>query len=222
MTARTPYVSKFSMGLLALSAVPVGAGAVRLLELAGRPEVTIDNARFVTAPLPITLHITSSAAFAIAGALQFSPRLRRRRWHRRAGWVALPAGVLSASTGLWLSLASDLPVRDGDLLRLFRVGFGAAMVGSLACGAAALRRRDVSAHRAWLSRAYAIGLGAGTQALVLGPWIAGRGEPAGATRAWLMFAGWAINLGLVEWRLIKDRTPPRAPAQVTLPLGAVR
>lgn len=219
---RTPYVSRFSVELLALSAVPVGAGAVRLLELASRPELTIDNARFVSAPLPITLHIAGSTAFAVTGALQFSPRLRRRRWHRRAGWIALPAGAISASTGLWLSVASELPARDGDLLRLFRVGFGAAMLGSLACGTAALRRRDVTAHRAWLSRAYAIGLGAGTQAFILGPWIAVRGEPVGATRAWLMFAGWAINVALVEWRLTKSRTRPYAPARRLIPVGAVR
>lgn len=125
--------------------------------------------------------------------------------------MVLPAGIVAASSGVWLSMLSELPAHDGELLRLFRISFGAAMLGSLALGARAISQRDVAAHRTWMARAYAIGLGAGTQAFTIGAWLAVRGEAVGVTRAWLMFAGWAINLAVVEWYLA-HRSDRRSPA----------
>jgi uncharacterized membrane protein len=44
------------------------------------------------------------------------------------------------------------------------------MALSLCLGVAAIRRRDISRHRAWMLRAYALGLGTGTQVVTLLPW----------------------------------------------------
>ena len=44
-------------GLVLLSLVPALAGAARLVELAGRPEVTAANERFVAMPAPVVLHL---------------------------------------------------------------------------------------------------------------------------------------------------------------------
>jgi hypothetical protein len=59
--------------LLILSAIPLGAGAVRLSELAGGAAITPANARFFAAPLPVVLHIGGAAVYAILGAFQFAP-----------------------------------------------------------------------------------------------------------------------------------------------------
>ena len=48
--------------------------------------------------------------------------------------------------------------------------FGSAMVAFLVLGVVAIRRRDVVTHSAWVTRGYAIGQGAGTQALIFAPW----------------------------------------------------
>ena len=83
------------VGLIVLSLIPVLAGAVRLTELMGGPEITTNNARFVASPIPVTVHIVSVTVYSLLGALQFVPSLRRRRpsWHRIAGraWPPLPA-----------------------------------------------------------------------------------------------------------------------------------
>jgi hypothetical protein len=105
----------------------------------------------------------------------------------------------------------------GDLLYAFRLLFGSAMVLSIVLGFAAIRRRDIIGHRAWMLRAYAIGLGAGTQVLTLliGELIAG--PPTELSHGLLMGAGWAINLAVAEW-VIRKRTasPARtAPAVVS-------
>ena len=59
--------------LIALSALPVGAGAVRLAELSGGAEITPANARFFAAPLPAVLHILSVSVYCVLGAFQFPP-----------------------------------------------------------------------------------------------------------------------------------------------------
>ena len=60
----------------------------------------------------------------------------------------------------------------------------------------------------WMMRGYAIGLGAGTQALILmaGELIAG--PPSEFSRALLMGAAWVINLAVAEWILRKRPAPP--------------
>ena len=70
-------------GLILLSLVPVVAGAARVSELSSGPAVTAENARFVTAPVPVVVHIISATIYCLLGAFQFLPGLRRRRigWH---------------------------------------------------------------------------------------------------------------------------------------------
>src|SRR5438046_8541712 len=87
------------VGLIVLSLIPVLAGAVRLTELVSSPEITATNARFVASPFPVTVHIVSVTVYSLLGALQFVPSLRRRRpsWHRIAGRILVPAGLLVAA-----------------------------------------------------------------------------------------------------------------------------
>jgi len=93
--------------LIALSVIPVLAGAFRLNQLASSPEITAENARFVASPIPVTVHIVSVTVFSLLGALQFVPLLRRGRhnWHRIAGRILVPAGALVALTGLWMNFS---------------------------------------------------------------------------------------------------------------------
>jgi len=44
----------------------------------------------------------------------------------------------------------------------------ALVVASIVLGFAAMRRREIARHRAWMIRAYAIALAAGTQAFAVG------------------------------------------------------
>jgi len=198
--------------LLMLSFIPVASGAFRLNQLTGRAEITPANARFFTSPLPVVVHIVSSSLFAILGAFQFSAGFRRRwpRWHRVAGRLLVVAGLLVGLSGIWMAFFYyPRPVGDGDFLAALRLLFGSAMIVSIVLSFVAIRRRDVRGHRAWMMRGYAIGLGAGTQVLVLmvGEMIAGK--PSEFSRAVLMGAGWVINLAVAEW-VIRKRSAPQA------------
>ncbi|MFF3442234.1 DUF2306 domain-containing protein [Streptosporangium sp. NPDC002721] len=188
-------------GLILLGAVPMIAGAARLTELTAGAEITPGNARFFAAPLPVVLHILSVSVYTILGAFQFAPRFRRRRpgWHRGAGRVLVICGIAAALSGLWMTLFYPRPEGDGDLLAAFRLVFGSAMLVAIVLAFAAIRRRDIARHRAWMIRGYAIGLGAGTQALTHLPWFLIFGTPGEFPRALLVAAGWVINLAVAEW-----------------------
>lgn len=198
--------------LVLLSLVPALTGGARLVQLAGGGSVTPENARFFAAPLPVVLHIPAAIVYSILGAFQFSPGFRRRRrgWHRAAGRVLVPCALVVALSGLWLTLVYPWPEGDGELLYTERLVFGAAMLLSVILGVKAVVRRNFVSHGEWMIRAYAIGLGAGTQVLTHLPWfVLVDGRPGELPRAVMMGAGWIINVGVAEWIIRSGRARPR-------------
>ena len=196
--------------LIALSLVPAIAGTARLAQIASHAAVTADNARFFAQPLPVIVHILSVIPFSIFGAFQFPRGFRRRhrRWHRAAGRVLGVCGLLAALTGLWMAQYYSWPVGDGVGVYLERLVFGTAMLASVLLGLDAVRRRDFDAHGAWMIRAYAIGMGAGTQVLTHLPWfIFVGGRPGESARTVMMGAGWVVNVIVAEY--IIRRGPAR-------------
>lgn len=205
-------------GLVALGTVPVVAGSLRLVELSGGAEVMPPDARYTSSPVPVVLHIVSATVFAILGAFQFSAPIRRRRpgWHRRAGRVVVVAGLGVALSALWLNQFYPKVGASREVLYPLRLAFGTAMLVTIVLAFAAIRRRDIARHRAWMIRSYAIGLVAGTQVFTLsiGEVVFGKGELATAL---LMGAAWAINLAVAERAIRKrSRGNRRAPARAGL------
>lgn len=201
-------------GLIVLSLIPVIAGAARLTELTGGAAVTPENARFFTSPIPVVTHILTVTVYSLLGAFQFVPALRRvsppqrgkRSWHQMAGRILVPAGLLAALSGLWMSLFYTLPETDGQALLVLRLIFGFGMMLSIILALFAIRRRDFATHGAWMARAFAIALGAGTQAVVLLSWMLIAGPTDQTMRAVLMGASWVINLVVAEYFIQRRRT----------------
>lgn len=194
--------------LIILSLIPALAGTARLVELNSDADITQANARFFNSPVPVTVHIVGAILYSILGAFQFAPTLRRKKthWHRFIGkWILVPTGIAVALSGLWMNLFYKLPEIDGEFLYIQRIFFGSAMFLSIILGAFAVRRKDYKSHGNWMMRAYAIGLGAGTQVFTHLPWVLFFGAPDEFTRAFLMLAGWVINLLVVEWIINKQR-----------------
>jgi len=180
--------------LLALAAVPIAAGLARLVWLANgtlRP----DSARFASTPVPLVMHIVSIIIFGVLGAFMFTPSLRVRwpHWHRIAGRVLAPAGLVAAFTGLWMTLLYPAGVNDGQALFVLRLVFGSAMGVSLLLGLDAVSRKAFADHGAWMLRAYAIGMGAGTQVFTTFAWLILMGPTHEMSRAFVMGAGCVIN-----------------------------
>jgi uncharacterized membrane protein len=206
--ARKSSAAWLVTGLILLSVIPLIFGALRLNELANGAQITPANARFFASPVPVILHIVGAGIYALLGALQFVSRFWRRgtSWHRWVGRVLVPCGLVVGLSGLWMTLFYPRPDGSSDLLFVLRLVFGSGMVFSIILGYAAILRGDILQHRAWMTRAYAIGLGAGTQVLtgIVGELVFGPPNELG--NALLMGAGWAINLAIAEWTIRKRST----------------
>jgi uncharacterized membrane protein len=196
-------------GLILVTTIPSLAGVLRLVGLAEGTSITQDDAYFYVMPLPVVLHILGALPFCILGAFQFASGLRRRwpRWHRLAGRLLVLCGITAGLSGLWMT--QFYPLLQTGLLYSFRMLFGSAMVLSLALGLVAILRRDLARHRAWMLRGYAIGQGAGTQALTGLIWVLIFGPQSELTRELLMGASWVINLVVAEWIIRRKRSMGR-------------
>jgi len=185
--------------LVVLSIIPVVAGSLRLLEVAGGPQLLPSNPRIDASPAPVVVHVVAAVVYALFGAVQFSARLRRNRpnWHRRTGRVLVVAGLAVAGSGLWMTLFYP-GAPGGDLLWAVRLLVATAMAADIVLGFSAIRRRDIAAHRAWMIRAYALAVGAGTQAFTQGVGEAAFGTSELST-ALSISAGWVINAAFAEW-----------------------
>jgi uncharacterized membrane protein len=198
--------------LIALSVVPILAGSTRLVELAGGPQVL--PGRDDPSSIPLVVHIVSVIVYAVLGAFQFSARLRRNGWHRKAGRLLVVVGLTVALSAIWMTLF--YPRSDGgDLLYVFRLVVASGMVASIVLGFQAIRRRDIMQHRAWMTRAYALAMGAGTQVftLGLGTMIVGTSD---LSIALLQAAAWVINLAVAEHFIRRQRV--RRPVRTVVPV----
>jgi len=210
---------RVAAGLILLSAIPLTAGILRLIQLAGGPELFAEDPRFNAFPVALLVHIIGSAVFAFVGALQFVRRFRRRpsSWHRRAGRVLVGTGLLVVASALWLTLFYDAQPGSGRTLFLFRLAVAPAMATCLVLGFTAIRRRDIASHRAWMIRAYALGLGAGTQIFTEGFGQAIFGEHV-VSGDLAKGSAWLINLAIAEW--VIRRPAKRRTKRATLRAGA--
>jgi len=186
--------------LIALVLIPAIFGSLRLIGLAGGPQLMPADPRMTTSPLPVIVHILSALTYAVIGAFQFSARFRRRRpgWHRAAGRILVVLGLAVAVSALWMTLFYPRQPGTGMVAYLFRLTFGSGMAASIILGVTAIRRRDIVHHRAWMTRAYALALGAGTQVFTkgIGPAIFGTSQ---LVLDLSLGAGWVINLAVAEY-----------------------
>ncbi len=194
-------------GLVAISVIPMLAGAIRVSQLATDAVITPENARFIAAPFPVVLHIISAGLFSLLGAFQFSVGLRQRRprWHTVSGRVVAVSGMVTALSGMWMTLLYPIPAAlQGGLLFVVRLLVGAGMLLAIVLAVTAAMDRDIARHRAWMIRSYALGQGAGMQVVVLLPWMLIVGAPSAMLRDVMMSLAWLINLSIAEM-MIKRR-----------------
>lgn len=192
-------------GLLLLSAVPFVAGVARLVSMSTGAFTLEDGSRFAADPLPAALHIVGATAFFTIGAFQFVPSLRQGAWHRRAGRVLSVLGVGAALAGMWMVWRWPPKQWDSPLLGALRVVVACAIIVAIAVSVSAARRGDLWTHQAWMTRAYALWAGAGTQVFTFALFDAPPLEPVRGEGLYaaLMAAGWLVNLGVAEWSLAR-------------------
>jgi uncharacterized membrane protein len=205
--------------LLALLAfctfIPVVMAAVRVLQipLGALPE---DSLRLAAVPVSFFFHALGGFLFGVLGPLQFVLALRGRfgALHRLAGRVFVLAGMGLALSG-W-GLLFQVESMATALLDVARAVFSLALITALGLGVVAARARNLFRHRQWMIRAYVIGMGSGTVALIMFPIYLITGEPVMGLVSDIVFVGmWLVNMALGEWviwRLATSRQLPPAAA----------
>ncbi|MFN3954775.1 MAG: DUF2306 domain-containing protein [Pararhodobacter sp.] len=189
--------------------IPVMMAGVRVVQIpAGAlPE---DSLRMAVAPGWHFLHALAGVLFGVLGPVQFVLAMRRRfgAVHRLSGRVFVVAGLGMALSGLGL-LAQVESIATG-LLDVARGAFSLALIVALVLGVHAARARNMARHRAWMIRAYVIGMGAGTVALVMFPIYLITGEPiTGLASDMVVVGSWLVNIALGEWVIRRLAAPAR-------------
>ena len=185
-------------GLLVLSAIPILVTLVRVVQIP-LGDLPSESQRFAVVPVAHFAHALAGALFGLIGPVQFSNALRRRFGgvHRLLGRVFVAAGgllVVSALRLLWAF--PTVVIWPLTLTRLIvALGMGFALIW----GVRAAQRGDRAQHRAWMIRAYALGMGAATQAVVMLPIAATGGALHGPMADWIFIGTWVFNLCLAEW-----------------------
>jgi uncharacterized membrane protein len=118
-------------------------------------------------PVPAYLHILPAAIYLLGAPFQLSRRFREGHWtlHPRLGRVLLTAGLIS---GVFAVVFGVLYSFGGWVQASASALFGGYFVAALTVAFLAIRRGDVTHHRRWMIRAFAVGLAVGTIRIWIG------------------------------------------------------
>ena len=196
-----------------LTFIPILVSLLRLYELpAGAlPE---DGLRFAETPWRMWLHALGGSIFGLLGPLQFWGAFRRRfgRLHRLSGRIFVASGLLMSASGL--ALLARFHAGSGDLTDLSRLVFG-LLLGIVLVHAVSLAIAGrFTAHRDWMIRAYAIGMGTSPLAFIYMPlFLLGLPTP-GPLADDLIFVGlWCASVGTAELVIAWLHRPAHTPVQ---------
>lgn len=181
-----------------MTAIPVLNSFVQVFQI---PSSTYpaDSARLSVAPISWFTHVLAGVAFGITGPVQFVRALRNRfgTIHRVSGWIFVLSGATVGLSGL--SILTQVTSVRTPVADIARGIFGLALLVALALSMAAIRSRDFLRHRAWMIRAYAVGMGLGTVGLVFFPIYIIKGQaPIGLASDIIFVTSWGLNLVLAE------------------------
>ncbi len=185
--------------LLFFSAIPILVAGLRLYQIpAGQlPE---DAAKFLAVPWAHFAHALGGVLFGILGPIQFAGVLKFhfRTFHRVIGRIFVGVGMLLALSSL--RLLWQFPEASTWILVSARLAAGLGLGLALVIAVLAIRGRDVARHKAWMIRAYAIGMGSATVSFILFPIYLIRAEPIEGYLSDLVFvASWGTNIAIAEW-----------------------
>lgn len=185
--------------LLFATFIPIVSAALRMYQI---PTGTLpdDAIKFTQVPFSIFMHALGGFLFGIIGPLQFAGALKRRfgKLHRWSGRVFVVAGL-----GLGLSslhLLATFPDTSTWVLVTARAVAAMAMITAIGIALFEITKGRVTQHRAWMIRAYAIGMGVATISFIQLPIFLIRGRALEGYAADFMFvASWLINIAIAEW-----------------------
>lgn len=205
------WIAFSAVTVVAMTATPYLTASLRQLADA---EVGIAST-YVDQPVPIVvafyLHVVLGALALLIGPLQFARGLRERfpGLHRVLGATSIVAIVGASAAGLVIAT-----VTSAGLVGTLGFGMLAILWATFALlGLRAILRRDVLAHRWWMTRTFALTYAGVTLRLwipiLMAVFMAFGTEPGAAfvqAYAIVPFLSWVPNLIVAEWMARASRT----------------
>ncbi|WP_222263271.1 DUF2306 domain-containing protein [Modestobacter marinus] len=209
------WMALSALAIAVFAPLPYAVNSLADLAAQEQPLATNYAGRSSAVQLAFYLHIACGGLALLLSPLQFATRLRLRSLtaHRAVGRVVLVAIALSGLAGLVLAphnAAGPVGTAGFGLLALLWLGFAATAFR-------VIRRRDVTAHRRWMVRTFALTYAAVTLRLWLGVLttvqigVWGVDGDTAFERAYLLvpFLSWVPNLLVAEWYLaVRRRAVP--------------
>lgn len=170
------------------------------------PEGEFDR-RYALNPVLAYLHIVPGVVYLLGAPAQLTSRIRARNiaLHRRIGGIVLPAGVVTAVFAIAVGIVMPF---GGPVETSATISFGLYFLVCLTLAYRAIKVIDVSRHRRWMIRAFAIGVGVGMIRIIVG---FGEAFGVGISRSlglafWLAFA--LLTVAAEAWLRLRPAPYP--------------
>ena len=137
------------------------AGAIRLSDMTQDPPPTdAFGVRYIQHPWIALLHMVPGLLFLTLAPLQFVARIRQQRIgvHRWLGRVLATCAMITGVFALVVSFG--FPAFGGISTQAATIFFGAIFLFALAKAIRHIRKKEVSRHREWMIRVFALAMGA--------------------------------------------------------------
>lgn len=137
------------------------------------PEAATLDAGFARNPVLTLVHIFPGLLFVLLAPIQLMRSVRNRHLtlHRWMGRAVVAAGMVIGVTALVMSSRMAIGGMNETVATML---FGMLFLLCLIKGFVSIRRRDVTAHREWMIRAFAIGMAVATIRPIVGIFFATR------------------------------------------------
>lgn len=162
---------------------------------------------YIQHPWLTALHVVPGLLFLLLGPLQFLSSIRSRwpKVHRISGRVFVVSGLITAVTAMTINIV--FPPFGGLFKSLAVFIFSIAQIITLILAVHAILRRNTARHRAWMVRAFAIGLSISTMRFFFIPAFLVFGmKPTEFNISLGMWVGFLVNMFAAEIILWRERT----------------
>jgi uncharacterized membrane protein len=170
---------------------------IMITAFAGRSYAEVQLVAFAKRPGLISVHAVAGVVFAAIAPLQFWARLRARfrQAHRANGYALILTMAVLAISGVAVSIVYPFAGLAGIVPNVFWLGFLAVcMTNALR----QIRRRDLTGHQTWMTRAVAATLGITLSRLYLPLLTAGLGVSSRTALATVFWVGAGSSLLIAE------------------------
>ena len=178
-TAKIPagLIRAIAVIVVVLALIGLVVATRRALTLAGviktyvNPRFGAFDKGFASHPVLTFTHIIPGALFMILAPLQFIPKLRSRypRFHRWSGRILVVLGSIIGISALIMSFTAAIGgANETAATSVFAVLF----LVSLCKGFYHIRRREITLHREWMIRMFAIGFAIASVRPIVGMFFA--------------------------------------------------